>query len=525
MHLWPVMPSHKGLYTAFVSVCAAGLIVAAAAVHDRVPPLASTGYEAAETPPQAAVPQVSARARRLIDADERRRESAVRAAVGRHRPFLDRSMSRPTAVLPGPGPYTLSDLPRRALVRGPAGVSLRLPLVVTPGAKLVISRHRLLLRSSAKVRANITVIGATLVVRGTRISSVGPDTDLRDGRAYMLVQGGRMTLRDARVSHLGFATGRTSGVAWMHRFGVPSTGGAVDSTFTRNLFGVYSSGATGLRFVRDRFMYNDVYGFDPHGAPPGMSNDPGLGSNEFLVRDSVAAYNGRHGFIFSSGCNDNRILDSFAHHNGGSGFVIDDGKPRSGLVRPSNDNVLQGIEARDNASVGVVIEGGSANQIRDARLVNNAFGVRITDATRDTVVVDSDIQATRWTALAVSDRARARIDAVRIDGATVGVDSSGGAALHDVTVTDAVVAGLRLQPTDVTVGVSVGGLGRRAVDGIQQVRTSEWRSDKAQADELTEVLSSVRHQVWLVLLITPVVLWSIARLVQRTRNLTTRTGL
>ena len=519
------MPSHSGLYTALVTVSAAGLIVAAAAVHDQAPPLASTGYVASSSPPEAAVPQVWPRARRLIDADERRRESAVRAAAGRNRPFLDRSLNRPTAVLPGPGRYTLRDLPARALVRGASGVRLRLPLVVAPGARLVISRRRLLLRSSPRVRATIMVVDATLAVRGTRIRSAGPDTDQRDGRAYILVQGGRMILRGAHVSHLGFATGLTSGVAWMHRFGVPSTGGAVDSTFSRNLFGVYSSGAAGLRFVRDKFLNNDVYGFDPHGAPPGMSNDPGLGSNDFLVRDSLAAYNGRHGFIFSSGCDDNRVLDSVSRNNGGSGFVIDDGKPRAGLVRTSNNNVLQGIEARDNSDVGVVIEGGSANEIRNALLVNNAFGVRITDATRDTVVVDSQIHATRWTALAVNERARAQVARVSIDGATVGVDSSGGARLQDVTVTDAVVAGLRLQPTDVTAGVTVGGLGRRAVDGIQQVQTSTWRSDQADASGLTQVLSTLRHQVWLVLLITPVVLWSIARLVQRTRNLTTRTGL
>lgn len=519
------MPSRSSLYTVLVTLCAVGLIAAAAAVHDQVPPVADTGYVAAQTPPEAAVPAVTKRAERLIDADRERGNRAVRAAAGKKKPFLNRSSGSATAVLPGPGRYRLRDLPPKAFVRRPSGIELRLPLVVAPGARLVIAQRKLLLRSTEKVRANVTVIDATLRVRGTRIRSVGPDTDPRDGRAYVLALGARMTMRGVHVSHLGFGTGRTSGVAWVHNFGIPSTGGAVDSTFRRNLFGVYSSGAAGLRFVRDRFVYNDVYGFDPHGSPPGMGNAPELGSNDFLVRDSLAAYNGRHGFIFSSGCNDNRVLDSISHHNGGSGFVIDDGKPRSGLVRPSNNNVLRGIEARDNAGVGVVIEGGTANEVQSALLVNNAFGLRITDGTRDTVVADTDIQSTQWTALAISDRARAQVDGVRIDGATVGVDSDGGARLHDVAVNDAAVAGLRMQPTDVVIGVQVSGVGRRAVDGIQQVQTSEWGSDNAASDGLTETLSSLRHQVWLLLLIPPVVLWSIARVLQRTRNLSTRTGL
>jgi hypothetical protein len=519
------MLSPSRLYPAAAVGCAVALMLLAALVHTRVPPVASTGHRPVEVRAQAAVPRIDRVARQLLASDKVRVERALHAAVGQRRPFLNLGPTVPTVVVPGPGRYSLADLPKAALSRRGPTTILRLPVVVAPDARLRIGARRLVLRSTATVRANVNVVGGGLLMRGTRVRSSGPDTDPSDGRAYVLVQGGHMMLRRVHASHLGFATGRTSGVAWMHRFGTPSTGGAIDSTFTRNLFGVYSSGASGLRFVRDKFIANDVYGFDPHGPPPGTGNAPGLGSNDFLVKDSVSAYNGRHGFIFSSGCHRNRMIDSVAHHNGGSGFVIDDGRPRGGLLNPSNDNLLRGIEARDNGRVGVVIEGGKNNQVREAVLVNNSFGVRVTDAARDTIVADSRIDATRWTALALSDQARASILRTTVHGATVGIDSEGGARLEQVSVTDAVVTGLRLEPTDVVAEVSVAGTGRRTVEGIQEVTASAWRSDKPPRDALTPILGNLRHQVWLLLMMTPVVLWSAVRLRHRVRNFTTRTGL
>jgi hypothetical protein len=394
---------------------------------------------------------------------------------------------------------------------------------------LTITDRRLLLSSTPRVRANVVAVGGRLVLRDVSVRSRGadggPDLDLHDGRAYLQVQAGHMALRSVRATHLGFATGSTSGVAWMQRLGIPSTGGATDSTFAHNLYGVYSSGASGLRFLRDRFVHNHVYGFDPHGAPPGAGTNEALGTNDTLVSDSIAAYNGRHGFIFSSGCHRNVVRNSISRFNGGNGFVIDDGRIRGTVVNPSNDNTLRNVVATRNGGTGVVIEGGRDNAVVASRIDTNRAGVRISDRARNAVVRDTTVVNTLWTAISVSEGSTAHIDSVSVTAAAVGVRSTGMSNITGVVVQNAAVAGFQLQPTDRVVRASVTGTGARTVDGIHFVDASGWTTTMPGSSGHLRLLSTTRHQVWILLFLVPMVLWSGARLVHFVRNLTTRTGL
>lgn len=526
------MPSPSRVVAPVVLLVALGLLAAAVVWHpQQTPPSAYTGYIAPKTPVEAAVPVPDARTLRLLEQDKRRIETGLLAAEGKVRPFLNGSGSAALAVIPA-GRHTLRTLrsaaPGAVTIKG-ARSTLRVPILVAPGARLTIKDTRLRLRSTGRVQANIIAVNGELELRRTRIRSMasdgGPDTNLSDGRAYLQVQAGRMVLHRVRATYLGHATGRASGVAWMHRFAVPATGGAWRSTFAHNLFGVYSSGASRLRFHRDRFVRNLVYGFDPHGAPPGTGGAEQLGTNDSLVTKSTAAYNGRHGFILSSGCHRNVIRDSVARFNGGSGFVIDDGKPRSGLLNPSNDNVLYRVSAVSNGNVGIVIEGGRRNQVRQSLARNNQFGVRVTDAARQTLVEDVTVEDSAWTGVAVIDRAEATITDSRVMGATVGVQSAGRATIRNLSVSDAVITGLRLQAGDTVRDVRLEGSGARAVDGIQQVNTAQWASTEPGGTDTVLLLSNARHQVWLLLLLTPLALWALFRAVYFVRNLTTRTGL
>jgi hypothetical protein len=508
------------------------LVLAARWKPGEETPVSREGYSAPVVPALAAVPKTDPAARRLLRADRLRVDRALRAVEARSKPFLDRSVAGPPTVVVPAGRHDLTDLirklPNAFAVRGRT-VVLQLPLIVTPRARLTITDRRLLLSSTPRVRANVVAVGGRLVLRDVSVRSRGadggPDLDLHDGRAYLQVQAGHMALRSVRATHLGFATGSTSGVAWMQRLGIPSTGGATDSTFAHNLYGVYSSGASGLRFLRDRFVHNHVYGFDPHGAPPGAGTNEALGTNDTLVSDSIAAYNGRHGFIFSSGCHRNVVRNSISRFNGGNGFVIDDGRIRGTVVNPSNDNTLRNVVATRNGGTGVVIEGGRDNAVVASRIDTNRAGVRISDRARNAVVRDTTVVNTLWTAISVSEGSTAHIDSVSVTAAAVGVRSTGMSNITGVVVQNAAVAGFQLQPTDRVVRASVTGTGARTVDGIHFVDASGWTTTMPGSSGHLRLLSTTRHQVWILLFLVPMVLWSGARLVHFVRNLTTRTGL
>jgi parallel beta-helix repeat protein len=128
-----------------------------------------------------------------------------------------------------------------------------------------------------------------------------------------------------------------------------------------------------MTWTDDTFDFNQAYGFDPHDF-----------SDHFLVRDSLALRNGRHGFIFSRGCVDNVIVGNTAELNRGHGFMIDDGRstvtvgPRR--MVPSSHNLLSQNRAFDNGHSGIEIEGGRGNTVRRNRLVGNFVGIRYRDA-------------------------------------------------------------------------------------------------------------------------------------------------
>lgn len=71
--------------------------------------------------------------------------------------------------------------------------------------------------SIAAVRGVVTISGTAdrpVRIRSWDPLTDGPDQTYLDGRAFVLLQGGRMDLRYTHFAHLGFGTGATSGVAW-----------------------------------------------------------------------------------------------------------------------------------------------------------------------------------------------------------------------------------------------------------------------------------------------------------------------
>jgi parallel beta-helix repeat protein len=314
----------------------------------------------------------------------------------------------PTIVLPPRATaYDLSEV--RNLLPAAFGTSgnavlLQASIEVPAGAQLIVdsaTTPQLRMLSSKTAYTTMIARGGTLTLRGSKeaplqISTWDPDVqgvDLQpaDGRSFLLAWGGRMDITYADIGYLGYGTGTSSGVAWrggehpVGQTGTPATGDVRNSVLHNNWFGAYTFEALGMQWTGNTFRDNSGYGFDPHDS-----------SDDFLVAENVATRNGRHGFIFSRGCDRNVLRNNIAYDNRGHGFMIDDGRSEDSETaaarqEASNDNVLQGNRAYDNAGSGIEIEGGRGTVVDGNTLTGNHVGVRVkNDAsaliTRNTLV-------------------------------------------------------------------------------------------------------------------------------------------
>lgn len=321
----------------------------------------------------------------------------------------------PTLVLPArPRSYRLPELARRepnAVTLAGGRATLHAALVAMPGATLVLDSndaHTVVL-SGGPAYVSIVGLRAAILVRGhrgARLRLTGDGRRGAGGRPYLLASGGSLEVDATDVTGLGFGLGRTSGVAWLGG-SAPVRGGAVDSTFAGSHNGAFAAHAPGLRFTRDTFARNEVYGLELYDA-----------SSRALVTDSRAEGNGRHGFLVSRGCNDVVLRRLVAVGNRGGGVVVDDGRSdgadSAGLPARGSDRAqLVDVTARGNAVVGIAVNGGTATVVNRARIAGGRFGVWVQDGASGV-----RLEGVTVTAAAYGD--------VLLDGAR-------GAVLHDVS--------------------------------------------------------------------------------------------
>lgn len=315
-------------------------------------------------------------------------------------------------------------VPRVLRTTTDGSISVELAVVVAEGVRLRIDSRQtpaVYLNSSPDDYASITSLGPAMNLVGdaerpllvsSRVrGSTLPDVEETDGRPFIRTKGGRLILRYVQASDLGYHVGETSGVSWMAGDGRPGTGGAWHSVLERNHFGAYSSQADGLRIESTIFRNNRYYGFDPH-----------TDTINTTIRNSVATGNGRHGIIFSKGCDNNLIESTVASGNGGAGFMIDDGNPKLGSIKTSNNNILRSLVAANNGGAGVIIEGGVGNETSDVDLTNNRVGYWVRNGATGSSLSDSGVLASLQAAVRIDGESQTTtISGVSIDGAQTGL--------------------------------------------------------------------------------------------------------
>jgi hypothetical protein len=500
------------------------------------PPPSPTGYATPTALPtfDGSALQGTDLQRQLLGRDKAQISDVLRIVDDRSFAFLAPPTSTPgstsTLVLAGrPEPYDLATLvpqfPEALELQTDGTLLVTLPILVGRGATLTVNSSTtpaLHLLSGPDGYAHISAIEATVNFTGdpTRPLKItshdrttgAPDTDLSDGRAYIGAAASRMDFDHTQVSWLGFLTGLSSGVAWFARDGTSATGSARDSTFSSNFFGAYTSGADGLIVSRSQFNDNMVYGFDPHTLTVNT-----------VVENSVAAGNGRHGFIFSSDCHDNVIRDSQAYLNGGAGFVIDDGRDDGDAeLLPSNRNILERVISRENADTGIVIEGGSGNVVTQAQVDNNPVGIWVKNGASGTGVSATTITNAQQAALRLNpDTTSTSLTNATIAASAVGVaiDGAQDTSLSDVTIANASLAGITLMggadDVDLT-AVAIVGAGESTVtssdpsltaDSLPGLDTTEWASSEPEANRRWDSHSMIKMAPWLLILGLPALLW------------------
>jgi Right handed beta helix region len=309
----------------------------------------------------------------------------------------------PTLVLPpGPAGYTAADLVQYgALVMRPHHVGLLIDNVfVTANARLDLGWPRLkalYLDSTAGGFASVVTWGGTLDFSGTASNPLtimgwdhqlnAPAADRGGGRSYIRAVGGRMEITDARVSSLGFWSGRTGGVAWTGISGRPSRGGARSSTFTDDTYGAFIERGTTIALSADLFEFNQLDGLHIHRYTVGAS-----------VTGSSAVRNGGNGFVVDPASEGTVFAGDLAEHNRGNGFLVDSQPLVRGASASGNAVVAgSGTRIKDSAALrnlrdGILVEGGTGTLLQADSVCTPLTGIAVRTGAAGTILTGNDVR-------------------------------------------------------------------------------------------------------------------------------------
>jgi hypothetical protein len=319
----------------------------------------------------------------------------------------------PTLVLPGrPAAYTIADLQKAGAVtpRSGGGFLLVDSVLVASGATLQLGGaglRTLLMDSSGARFTSLVTWGGTLTLAGTgpeaplTIAGWDPATDKpvtnsRYGRSYIRAIGGRLDLRNVRVSSLGFWSGRTGGVAWTGVSRRVATGGAVSSTFTGDTYGAFVSRGDHVQFTDDLFEANELDGLRLH-----------RNAVNSTVTGSAAARNGGNGFVVSRGATGDVLRGDLSVHNQGNGFLLNGqplvsgASPSGGRTVASAGTIVEGSDAEANGRTGIIVEGGSGTLVKTNIVCAAVTGIAVRAGANATSVVGNDVRCGGRVALSV----------------------------------------------------------------------------------------------------------------------------
>ena len=455
----------------------------------------------APSQPPASLPNVSpAKEASVVSAEDGRIRMLLHDAVRIYQPeVIPYRGALPTVVLTaGSHVYTAADLIQYgALVMLPNHAALLLDnIFVSTNARLSLGAptfSALYMDSTSGGFASIVAWGGSLSFTGTSsqpLTIMGWNratktaaTDEGNGRSYIREVGGTMTLTDVRASSLGFWSGRTGGVASTGVSGVPSAGGATNSTFTQDIYGAFVSRGRGVTFSGDLFEFNALDGLHIHRYSVGSR-----------VMSSSSSRNGGNGFLIDRATQNTGLQGDLSQHNATNGYFVDgrplvSGASASGSsVQPSTGTVLENSAATGNGHIGILVEGGSGTVIKADEICDKTTAIVVRSGATNSVVTGNDIRCAPRSGMSVGPLAPGTV----ISGNTMAsphigmlIRSSGPIEVDNNRIIGATTFGITARGVSSQVkgvGNVISGTGFRAVDaraladtpGLSGTDTSGW---------------------------------------------------
>lgn len=310
--------------------------------------------------------------------------------VAVHQVQISQQMTWPRYIAVEKGVVTLGsllrDLPeatsRRLLVAEKDNLLIRVPIIVLPGATLLMSgaefdQYRLGVQSGAfiAVAGRMVVQDAEILgydeVKGTLAKAT--DKDRARFRPFITAWGGSdLQIAGSRFAMLGYDSSKafgltqSSGAAVQSLYAVEEnrpSGNIVDNSFENLRYGYYSYEVDHVRLIGNEYRDNIIYGIDPHDR-----------SRHLLIALNTAyGSQKKHGIIISREVDDSFIVGNVSVHNKGSGIMLD---------RTSIRNVVYANTAVANEGDGLTFYESGCNIAAANDLSRNArAGVKIRNST------------------------------------------------------------------------------------------------------------------------------------------------
>ncbi|KAB2348399.1 right-handed parallel beta-helix repeat-containing protein [Actinomadura rudentiformis] len=280
-----------------------------------------------------------------------------------------------------------------------------------------------------------------------------PDTQVADGRAYVRAIGGEFTMTYARISDLGFWSGRTGGIALTGSDRpdtaaeqLPGTGGVRSGIRLPNGENDTTTGGreeievtpAGVDKARPAGFYvpaaNLVTGTIDHTTVSGnaygifvtasnqaqITNVSITGSlvhgvllhrfaKNAVIENTTVTRSRGDGFVLSRGTEGVRVTDCTSDGNGGNGFTLNgqplaDGPSASGeTITAFGHNVVSGATIKNNRRNGVEILGGDTVQVQNSRISGGDMGIVVWDRAVRVQLVGNQVDRPRRQGIVLRD--------------------------------------------------------------------------------------------------------------------------
>lgn len=276
---------------------------------------------------------------------------------------------------------------------------LSMPVTIRTGGHVELNGTDLRLRSEPGGFVGLEARGGTLTLRGASVTSWdpaagAPDTDVTDGRAYILARdGARMDVVDSSASMLGYDAFERYGIAWR----TAGTDGLIDeSTLAGNFYGAYMHEAEPME-ITDSIIEGSVsYGLDPHS-----------GSRDFTIVGNTFRNNGKHGMILAEDCTGAVVRGNESYGNAEHGMVVFSG---------SDDTLLEENRVHDNGLAGISVNGADGVTVRENDVWANTTGIAVQDEATGAVIDSNRVSGNREDGVLVSsEQSTATVMANRLD--------------------------------------------------------------------------------------------------------------